>query len=249
MSFAPNAVRAQTTHVRRGGLAHSFTYGVDMVLIDPETVTGPLLFSRNRLNLTSVRDRDHGGKPGQGRGAAWAREVLAARGLAGFELRLLTQPRFLGYGFNPVSFWLAFDGAALRAVIAEVSNTFGDRHNYVCNLDGFAPIGPQDVITSTKAFHVSPFQDIAGDYRFQCHITDARIVIRINHKNGSEGVNATLTGSIAPLTNAALLMAGLRRPFGPLRTVALIYWNALRLRLKGARYRPHPPAPDNEVSP
>ena len=137
MSFAPKAVRAQTTHVRRGGLAHSFTYGVDMVLIDPETVTGPLLFSRNRLNLTSDHDRDHGGKPGQGRGAAWAREVLAARGLAGFELRLLTQPRFLGYGFNPVSFWLAFDGGVrrgrstgafdggggdLRAVIAEVAH-------------------------------------------------------------------------------------------------------------------------------
>jgi DUF1365 family protein len=249
VSFAPKAVRAQTTHVRRGGVDHSFTYGVDMVLIDPDTVTGPLLFSRNRLNLTAVHDRDHGGKPGQGRGAAWAREVLAARGLDRFDLRLLTQARFLGYGFNPVSFWLAFDGADLRAVIAEVSNTFGDRHSYVCKLDGFAPIGPQDVIVSTKAFHVSPFQDIAGNYRFQFHITDSRVVIRINHKNGSEGVNATLTGAITPLTNAVILGAALRRPFGPLRTVALIYWNALRLRLKGARYRPHPPAPDNEVSP
>jgi len=249
VSFAPKAVRAQTTHVRRGGVDHSFTYGVDMVLIDPDTVTGPLLFSRNRLNLTAVHDRDHGGKPGQGRGAAWAREVLAARGLGQFDLRLLTQARFLGYGFNPVSFWLAFDGADLRAVIAEVSNTFGDRHSYVCKLDGFAPIGPQDVIVSTKAFHVSPFQDIAGNYRFQFHITDSRVVIRINHKNGSEGVNATLTGAITPLTNAVILGAALRRPFGPLRTVALIYWNALRLRLKGARYRPHPPAPDNEVSP
>lgn len=249
MTSPPKAVRARTTHVRRGGLAHSFTYGVDMVLIDPETTAGPLLFSRNRLNLTSVHDRDHGGKPGQGRGAGWAREVLSARGLTGFDLRLLTQARFLGYAFNPVSFWLAFDGGDLRAVIAEVSNTFGDRHSYVCKLEAFAPIGPQDVITSTKAFHVSPFQDIAGDYRFQFHITDARIVIRINHKNGSEGVNATLSGSIAPLTNAAILSAGLRRPFGPLRTVALIYWNALRLRLKGARYRPHPPAPDKEVSP
>lgn len=249
MSFAPKALRAQTTHVRRGGLAHSFTYNVDMVLIDPEARSSCLLFSRNRLNLTSVHDRDHGGKPGHGRGAPWAREVLAARGLEGFELRLLTQARFLGYAFNPVSFWLAFDGDKLRAVIAEVSNTFGDRHSYVCRLKDFAPIGAQDVITSTKAFHVSPFQDIAGEYRFQFHITDTRIVIRINHKNGSEGVNATLTGSLTPLTNRAILMAGLRRPFGPMRTVALIYWNALRLRLKGARYRPHPPAPDNEVSP
>ena len=104
-----------------------------MVLLDPVSRDTPLLFSRNRLNLTSVRDADHGGPPGTGRGADWAREVLRARGLAAFDLRLLTQPRFLGYCFNPVSFWLAFDGKVLRAVIAEVSNTFGDRHSYVCH--------------------------------------------------------------------------------------------------------------------
>lgn len=249
MTNGPQSVRAQTTHVRRGALSHGFTYGVDMVLIDPESRDTPLLFSRNRLNLTSVRDADHGGPPGKGRGADWAREVLRARGLAAFDLRLLTQPRFLGYCFNPVSFWLAFDGRDLRAVIAEVSNTFGDRHSYVCHLPGFAAIGPQDVIAAQKVFHVSPFQDIAGGYLFQFNITDDRIAIRINHKNGSEGVNATLTGARAPLTNAAILGASLRRPFGPLRTMALILWNALLLRLKGARYRNRPAAPDHEVSP
>ena len=76
MTMAPQSVRAQTTHVRRGALSHGFTYGVDMVLIDPESRDTPLLFSRNRLNLTSVRDADHGGPPGKGRGAVWAREVL-----------------------------------------------------------------------------------------------------------------------------------------------------------------------------
>ncbi len=220
-----------------------------MVLIDPEVAAGPLLFSRNRLNLTSVHDRDHGGPPGQGRGAAWARELLVARGLAAFDLRLLTQARFLGYAFNPVSFWLATAEGGLRAVIAEVTNTFGERHSYVCHLEGFAPIGPQDVIFAHKIFHVSPFQDIAGGYHFQFKVTETQIVIRINHKNGGEGVNATLTGTLAPLSNAAILRAGLRRPFGPLRTMALIIWNAFLLRAKGAKYRDRPPAPDQEVSP
>lgn len=249
MTAAPQSVAARTTHVRRGAVNHSFSYGVDMVLIDPEAPSGLLLFSRNRFNLASVRDRDHGGPPGKGRGAAWARDILAARGLAGFDLRLLTQARFLGYGFNPVSFWMAFGQDGLRAVIAEVSNTFGDRHSYVCALPGFAPIGPQDLIAAKKVFHVSPFQDIAGDYRFQFAITPERINIRINHKNGSEGVNATLSGARVPLSNAAILAASLRRPLGPLRGMALIFWNAARLRLKGARYRNRPPAPDHEVSP
>lgn len=248
---APLHLRGRTTHSRLGALRHVFSHSVDYVLIDPQTRRGPLLFSRNRLNLASVSDRDHGGRRGAGRGADWAREVLAARGLPqgpDSRLLLLTQPRFLGYVFNPVSFWLRFEGADLVAVIAEVNNTFGDRHSYLCHLEGFAPIGASDIITSRKVFFVSPFQDIAGTYRFGFDISDNRIGIRIAHVNGREGLVATLEGVLAPLTSGAILNAALRRPFGPARTVALIYWHALRLRLKGALYRTRPVPPKEEIS-
>ncbi|MBZ0128305.1 MAG: DUF1365 domain-containing protein [Rhodobacteraceae bacterium] len=240
-----------TTHTRRGEIRHRFSYGVDFVLIDPEApVVRPTLFSRNRFNLAAVHDRDHGGPLKAGRGAIWAREVLAAHGLANraLQLRLLTQPRFLGYVFNPVSFWLAMDGDALIAVIAEVSTPFGDRHSYLCHSLDFAPIGKDTRIAAPKMLHVSPFQEVKGSYEFTFDIRSDRIAIRILHRNGAEGVVASLIGPRVPLTNAGLLRASLRRPLGALRTIFLIYWQALRLKLKGAEYRARPTPPGTEVT-
>ena len=161
MIHSPEHIAATTTNRRKGKISHGFRYGVDYVLIDPDASgPRPRLFSRNRLNLMSVHDRDHGGPLKNGRGAVWAREVLTQNGLpkASVRLLLLTQPRYLGYGFNPVSFWLALEGDTLRAVIAEVSTPFGDRHSYLCHAPNFAPITKHTRITSPKSLHVSPFQ-------------------------------------------------------------------------------------------
>ena len=251
MNHAPEHVVAVTTHIRRGVTRHGFRYGVDYVLIDPEgRPAGPAFFSRNRFNIASVHDTDHGGPLRHGRGAAWARQVLAENGLEDrdLELLLLTQPRCLGYVFNPVSFWLVQRGEALLAVIAEVSTPFGDRHSYLCHLPDFAPITGDSRIETPKSLHVSPFQDVAGSYEFRFDIRPDRIAISILHRNGNEGVVAALAGKRAPMTNAGLVRAGLRRPLGALRTILLIYWQALRLRLKGARYRERPAPPKTEVT-
>jgi len=207
-----------------------------------------MLFSRNRLNLASVLDRDHGGPVGNGRGKVWAADIFSGAGLVPEKILLLTQPRFFTYVFNPVSFWLAFRGEELVAVIAEVNNTFGDRHSYLCHLKDFAPITANDKIEAQKIFHVSPFQEIAGQYQFTFDVSQDRIAIRIAHFNEGEGLIATLTGARAPMSNARLLAAMMRRPFGPLRTIALIYWQAFRLKLKGAPYRQRPIPPEQEVS-
>ena len=74
-------LRGQTFHSRKGAVANAFRHAVDYVLLDPETARGPALFSRNRGNLTALHDRDHGGLPGQRRGVAWLRDLLAERGL------------------------------------------------------------------------------------------------------------------------------------------------------------------------
>jgi DUF1365 family protein len=251
MTHWPDHISGTTTHSRTGKVSHVFRYGVDYVLINPAAAEGPLLFSRNRWNLLSVNDRDHGGQRRLGRGVDWARDILSARGLAlgtTDRILLLTQPGCLGYVFNPVSFWLAFRGDDLLAVIAEVNNTFGDRHSYLCALPGFAPIGPADRIEATKVFHVSPFQDVAGKYRFAFDIRPDRINILIGYRNGEEGVFATLSGRRRPLSNRSALGALLRRPAGALRTILLIHWQALRLVLKRAVYRPRPLPPTEEVS-
>ncbi|EEW26700.1 DUF1365 domain-containing protein [Rhodobacter ferrooxidans] len=243
-------IAGKTFHGRKGAVTNRFSYGVDYVLLDPETAEGPSLFSRNRGNLTSLWDVDHGGAPGQGRGVAWVREVLAAQGLPGGErVLLLAQPRVLGHVFNPVSFWLCHDAAGdMRVVIAEVSNTFGDRHSYLCLREDQGVIGPQDVVQAQKILHVSPFQPVAGGYEFRFDIAPDHINIRIDYSNGDGGLIATLVGPRQPLTNAAILRAALRRPFGSRRVLALIHWQAVILALKRAPFRRRPKPPVDEVS-
>lgn len=245
-------IAGQTYHGRRGAVTNGFRYGVDYLLLDPDApaAAAPRLFSRNRGNLTSLHDSDHGGPPGEGRGSAWVREVLARHGLPGASrVLLLAQPRVLGHVFNPVSFWLCHDGTgALRVVIAEVTNTFGDRHSYLCHRDDHAPITPGDRIEAQKILHVSPFQPVEGGYAFNFDIRHDAISIRIDYGRGKGGLIATLTGPRRPLTDAAILRATLRRPFGSRRVLALIHWQALKLWLKGARYRNRPAAPAEETS-
>lgn len=244
-------IQGHTWHGRKGGIDNAFRYGVDYVLLDPEAdPKTPTLFSRRGWNLFSLSDRDHGGAPKQGQGPSWGRQVLADHGLdVQGEILLLTQPRVLGHVFNPVSFWLCHDPAGvLRVVIAEVTNTFGQRHSYLCHHDDLSPITAQDQLTVRKIFHVSPFQPIAGEYRFRFDFRDDRIGIWIDLTHAEGGLTATLTGKRQPMTNLSMLQAAVRRPFGARRVVVLIFWQALKLKFKRALYRPVPAAPDTEVS-
>jgi DUF1365 family protein len=246
-------IPGRTFHGRKGAVANRFTYGVDYVALDPEApVAAPWPFRRNRAGLIALHDADHGGAPGAGRGAPWVREVLARAGLAhatAGPLTLLAQPRILGHVFNPVAFWLCHDAKGqLRVVIAEVTNTYGDRHSYLCHRDDLEPLTGADDVAARKIFHVSPFQPIAGSYRFRFDIRPDQVSIRIDYGHAAGGLVATLTGPRRPATTAGLLGAMLRRPFGSRRVLALIHWQALKLWWKGASFRPRPEPPAAEVS-
>jgi uncharacterized protein len=242
--MTPELIRGETFHGRRGDLTHAFRYSVDCVLIEPESLTrGPALFGR--FGLFKVRDKDHGGPPGQGGGAAGLRAALTARCLADItagRLLLLTQPRVLGHVFNPVSFWLCHDRAGdLRVVVAEVTNTYGDRHSYLCVKPDRSRITAKDDLTAEKMMHVSPFQPLNGGYTFRFDITSGQVTIRIDYQSAEgPGLLATLTGPRLPLTNRAILWSCLRRPFGSRRVLALIHWQALKLWKKGAPFRKRP---------
>lgn len=245
-------IDGQTFHGRKGALENAFRYSVDYVLLDAEAdVKTPLLFARNRRGLVSLHDNDHGGAPKAGRGASWVREVLtqAEAPYAIGRIELLAQPRVLGHVFNPVSFWLIYDeGGALRTVIPEVTNTYGDRHSYLCHHDDWDEIGREDTLTSEKCLHVSPFQPVEGGYTFRFDIRPDKIGIWIDYTAGNGGLLATLTGPRAPLTSKALVRALVRRPFGSRRVLGLIHWQALKLWWKGATFRSRPKPPVEEVS-
>ena len=244
-------VAGTTFHGRAGDVDNAFRYSVDYCLMEPDAARGPALFSRNRRNLLALHDADHGGAPGEGRGTAWVREVLDRHGLEAADgaILLLAQPRMLGHVFNPVAFWLCHgrDGT-LRAVIAEVSNTFGDRHSYLCQHPDQRPITRHERLAAAKIFHVSPFQPVGGGYTFRFDVRADRVGVWIDYRVGDERLYATLTGARRPLTNRAILWGALRRPLGSRRVLGLIHWQALKLWWKGAPWHARPAPPGHEVS-
>ncbi|MCK0151772.1 DUF1365 domain-containing protein [Marivita sp. S6314] len=240
-----------TYHGRKGGIDNAFRYSIDYVMLDAEAkLKTPWLFSRNGGNVSSLHDSDHGGAPGEGTGARWARAVLEAHQVrASGALMLLAQPRVLGHVFNPVSFWLAHDDAGhLIAVIAEVTNTFGDRHSYLCHKPDGSPIASTDRLQATKIFYVSPFQPVEGGYEFRFDIRPDKIGIWIDYTQGAGGLIATLTGPRRTISNGSILWSLIRRPLGSRRVLALIHWQALKLWWKGSKYRTRPEPPLEEVS-
>jgi len=240
---------AQVMHRRLVAPYYRFIYRVFYLLLDIDRIDEAAgcsrLFSHNRFNLLSFHDADHGdGRPGGLR--AWAEQVLAAQGIAldGGRIRLLALPRLFGFAFNPISLWYCehADGR-LRAVIAEVRNTFGERHSYLLASDG-APLAYQQEHHKEKCFHVSPFLDVAGRYRFRLTEPAARLRIAIHEtRDGRPLLDATLAGERRPLHSAGILRLAAAMPLMTLKVVAGIHWEALKIWLRGARFRKKPQPP------
>ena len=248
--FGAALLQADVFHGRNGRVRNSFTYRTDFVFLaidDPAPSTLKFL-SRNRFNLWNVRDRDYGDATQSLMERADALRRRIGRPQLGLRTFLLTQPACLGYCFNPVSFWFFLDDSGdIRAVVSEVNNTSGDRHSYLVAHADLSPIRPDDRINVRKIFHVSPFQPVDGAYEFSFRLEPDRASIGVNYcSDADDGLKTSLSGRFLPLTDARLLGSFLKLPFGAARVSVLILWQALKLKLKKARFRsrPHPPAED-----
>ena len=216
-----------------------------------DQVRAPLL-GIERANLFSFRSRDHGARDGSPL-LPWIRALLNERGLAAAcdgEIVLQTMPRILGFVFNPVSFWFCHDHAGgLRAVLAEVNNTFGERHNYLLHHADLRPIGAGDELRASKRFHVSPFFPVRGEYRFRFEQRGAVHAVSIELWDGGERQLSTrLAGRAEAVGGASMAKWLARQPFMTLGVVARIHWQALRLALRRVSFFRKPAPPIEETT-
>jgi DUF1365 family protein len=203
------------------------------------------LFSVDSANLFSLNSKDYG--DGKSDPANWIRDTLRHLEIVEVDgpIVLLTLPRILGYAFNPVSFWFCHDQKEqLRAVVAEVNNTFGERHFYLCCRPDHRAIKCDDRLKVRKAFHVSPFLEVAGEYRFGFDCQAGLISVRIDlFDEKGPTLTTSMRGSPRPLSNFGLVKTLAGFPLQMLKVIGLIYWQALKLHLKGVTHhaKPEPP--------
>jgi hypothetical protein len=240
-------------HARFGAAANRFVYPLFFVALPLSALerAGNRWFGVDRAAPLSLRFADHGARDGSPP-LPWIRALLEREGLhaADGEVVLQTFPRVFGLLFNPVSFWFCHDRAgALRAVLAEVSNTFGERHNYLVANPDQRPIDPADRLFVRKAFHVSPFFPVDGEYRFRFDVAGERRRVEIDYWRDGKRVLATAVGGIArPLDARTARQALFSFPGLALGVVGRIHWQALRLWLKRATFFRKPLPPLTETS-
>ena len=274
MNASPLIGFGQVRHRRLHPVGHAFAYPTYFLLLPLRSLSQAQAASPddtgwaiNRPGALSFFETDHGDgrSPAQGGAIAWLDELLEREGIedACGEVWLHCYPRVLGYTFKPVSFWYCHrapddQGGALRAIVVEVNNTFGERHCYLLDAPRF---GVEQ--RASKVFHVSPFCRVEGHYRFRFMRTyqagQERTVARIDYcqdplrpdtgtaahaDNTRVLLQTSVSGVLEPVTGAALRRALWRYPAMTLGVVLHIHWQALRLWLKKVPFFSKPTPPD-----
>ena len=246
--LAPGAVlyECRITHLRTAPLRNAFTYRTYQWLVDLDHL--PRLGRGLRL-LAAFKARDHLGDPQRPIRDNLDR-FLQARGVSldGGTVMMLAHARVLGYVFNPLTvYWCHHPDGTLACVVAEVHNTYRQRHAYLLHTDehGRAQV--------RKQFYVSPFNPVDGGYRMSLpepkppatQTSRLALSVTLSRPDGNSFV-ASVHGTGSPATLRALLGAAARHPWSTAAVSALIRWQGIRLYLRGLPVIPRPPHPPQE---
>ena len=242
--------KGHTMHKRFVPIEHQFRYRLFLLDLDidrlDEADQQSRLFSIDRPNLFAFKPTDHGNRNDRElRPWAELRFKEAGIDLQGGTIRLVTLARHLFYKFAPISLWFGYDRAGrLQGIIYEVNNTFEQSHCYVAPTTGARSQHEAD-----KALYVSPFFDVTGQYRFTVRApSDTLSLVIENMMENKRQHMATIKASAHAATGFEFLAASVLRPFSSIGVSLAIHFEALKLWIKGAGYRPSPGPPATPAS-
>lgn len=251
--MSPEIHFGRVMHARLCPRRNAFAYPVFFLRIPLSEMSSlnRVIFSVNKWNLFSFHYRDFGDRDGSNP-VGWIRGLLRENGVgkADGEIVLQTFPRVLGYVFNPVSFWFCHDASGkLRAVVCEVNNTFGERHNYLLVHEDGRAICPNDNLTAKKVFHVSPFCKVSGIYTFKFRSSERQCYAKIDYDDSSRQVLRTaIFGKAYRFSTWNLTRAFFLYPLMTLMVVLRIHWQAIRLWIRGVPFYSKPLPPQQETT-
>lgn len=247
---AARIISGQVMHERLRPVLHRFVYPVFYLRVNLARLNelNSAWFGINRWRVAALYTKDYGARDGSDL-ESWMRTLLQQAGIkADGEIWLQTFPRLFGYVFNPVSFWYCYDKTgALRAVLAEVNNTFGESHRYL--LSDAQAITEHSTLIGKKNLHVSPFCQVQGTYRFRFRdLADSNFVSLDYHDENGLLIKTAVGGRSEAFTARRILRAVLKQPFLTFGIVLGIHWQAFKLWRKGVPFFSKPAAPRQYLS-
>ena len=236
-------------HRRFSPTPNSFRYWVSFLFVDlkdlPHLFQKRWFFSTNQWNLGSWHRKDHWGDPKNSLDKEIRQLIGQETGrLPQGPIYLMTQFRLFGYGFNPVSFYYAYDstGTYLESIVAEVNNTpWGEQHCYVLSLKGLDPTDAPWSFKLAKEFHVSPFMAMDNQYQWKFSQPGENLMVHMeNLDKGEIFFDAKMVLSQKELKPQTLNGVLLKHPLLSLKVIMAIYFQALKLWVKKCPFYSHP---------
>lgn len=239
----------QVSHRRFTPNRHEFDYSLFLMYVDldelPTLFDNFWLWSSTRFNLAWLNRQDHMGEKHQPLMESVRNRIYETTGLqAKGPVRLLTHFRYLGFGFNPVSFYYCFNeqDTEVEHIICEVNNTpWGEQHIYVLSEQDNHGQGAVKNYQRAKEFHVSPFMPMDIDYSWRFNQPGERLNVHMeNYHNQQKIFDATLSLKKSPISSYHLTRVLVKFPLVTVKVVVGIYFEAIRLWLKKIPFYTHP---------
>ena len=237
--------KGRVFHKRFYPFENEFTYKLTYFWIDIKPKVRRKLLKFNGLSLFSFFDQDHGeiGRDKSISLYSYYSKMLESEKIDVNIIKALCLPRLFNYQFNPISIFMCFKkNKKPTAIIFEVSNTFGERHAYICRL-------PVIKMENKKIFYVSPFFDVEGKYELKFQISEKKVEFSVTYLKKKKIIFiANFNGIGIELNEKTLISLFFANFFQNFKVTLGIYYEALKLWFKGATYNKKPKKPEKFIT-